>query len=72
VSGKVFTTHQVAKKCNVHHTTVINWINEDRLTAYTTPGGHRRVTEEGLIRFMKKYQIPMPDSLTQKNSTYLL
>jgi len=61
--GKVFTTHQIAKECNVHHTTVINWINEGKLDSYSTPGGHRRVTEENLVRFMNKYQIPVPARL---------
>ena len=69
---KVFTTHQVARECNVHHTTVINWVNEDKLKAYTTPGGHRRVAEEDLIKFMKKYQIPMPDSLAEKTKRILI
>jgi two-component system, OmpR family, response regulator VicR len=63
---RVFSTHQVAKECNVHHTTVINWINEDRLKAYTTPGGHRRVTEQDLIKFMNKYQIPISSNLAGK------
>ena len=69
---RVFTTHQVAKECNVHHTTVINWVNEDKLKAYTTPGGHRRVSEEDLIKFMKKYQIPIPDSLAGKSKIILV
>jgi two-component system, OmpR family, response regulator VicR len=69
---RVFTTHQVAKECNVHHTTVINWINETKLKAYTTPGGHRRVGEEDLIKFMNKYQIPVPKGLAKKNKRILI
>ena len=72
MSEKVFTTHQVAKKCNVHHTTVINWVNEGKLKAYTTPGGHRRVAEKDLIKFMKKYQMPIPDSLAEKTKRILI
>jgi excisionase family DNA binding protein len=72
MADRVFTTHQVAKECNVHHTTVINWINEDKLKAYTTPGGHRRVSEENLIRFMKKYQIPIAGNLSGKANLILV
>jgi two-component system, OmpR family, response regulator VicR len=72
MGDRVFTTHQVAKECNVHHTTVINWINEDKLKAYTTPGGHRRVSEEDLVKFMKKYQIPIVGSLSGKSNLILV
>lgn len=72
MADRVLTTHQVAKECNVHHTTVINWINETKLKAYTTPGGHRRVSEEDLIKFMNKYQIPVPKGLQKKNKRILI
>jgi excisionase family DNA binding protein len=68
----VFTTHQVAKECSVHHTTVINWINEKKLNAYTTPGGHRRISKDDLIKFMKRYQMPIPVSLTKRTRRILI
>lgn len=60
---KVYTTYQVASLCAVHHTTVINWIDEGVLKGYTTPGGHRRVKKEDLLGFMKKYKIPLPEEM---------
>jgi len=69
---KVYTTHQIAKSCNVHHTTVINWVNEGKLKAYTTPGGHRRVKEDELIKFMKKYEIPIPEKILSKRKKILV
>ena len=72
MADRVLTTHQVAKECNVHHTTVINWVNENKLKAYTTPGGHRRVTEDDLIKFMNKYQIPVSDKLSKKTKRILI
>ena len=59
---KGLSTYQVAKICDVHHTTVINWVNEGKLPAYTTPGGHRRIKNEDLKEFAKKYNIPISDS----------
>ena len=72
MSNRVFTTHQAAKECNVHHTTVINWVNEGKLKAYTTPGGHRRIDEDDLMKFMKKYQIPVPEKLISKLKRILI
>ena len=70
--NNILTTHQTARLCNVHHTTVINWINEGKLHAYVTPGGHRRIHEDDLIRFMKKYQIPIPERLLSKRKKILM
>jgi len=69
---RVFSTHQAAKICNVHHTTVINWVNEGKLKAYTTPGGHRRVEEDALVQFMKKYEIPIPEKILRSRKRILI
>lgn len=61
MSLKSLTTYQVAKICNVHQTTVINWVKEGKLDAYTTPGGHRRIKREDLVKFVKKFNIPVSD-----------
>lgn len=60
---EVYSTHQVAKLCHVHLTTVINWVNEGVLKAYATPGGHRRIKRDDLFDFMKKFNIPLPSHL---------
>ena len=72
MSSKVFTTYQVADLCKVHHTTVINWVNEGVLQGYTTPGGHRRVREEDVRDFMLKYKIPIPEELKHKSRRILI
>jgi excisionase family DNA binding protein len=69
---EVFSTYQAARICNVHHTTVINWVKEGILKAYTTPGGHRRVEKEDLIVFMHNYEIPVPDSMYRKSKQVLV
>ena len=72
MASEILTTHQTARLCNVHHTTVINWINEGKLKAYTTPGGHRRINKNDLVKFMKKYQIPIPEKLLNRKKTILI
>lgn len=58
-----YTTHEASKLCNVYPTTVINWINEDILPAFATPGGHRRIKKEDLIALMEKNRMPIPEEL---------
>lgn len=60
-TGKpVYTTYEIGKICHVDLTTVISWIEKGILPGYRTPGGHRRVSREDLIDFLKKYRLPLP------------
>jgi excisionase family DNA binding protein len=69
---KIFTTYEVAKFCDVHHTTVINWVNEGKLKAYTTPGAHRRIKKEDLVEFLKIYNMPIPEELIKEVKNVLV
>lgn len=60
----VFTTFEAAKLCHVSPLSIINWVNAGRLPAFRTPGGHRRIRRDDLVRFMRDAQIPLPDELT--------
>ena len=71
--GKDFyTTHQVSKFCGVYPTTVINWVEEEKLPAYTTPGGHRRIKRDDLIKLMKKNNMPIPEELAKGGKSRVL
>jgi excisionase family DNA binding protein len=61
----VFTTFETAKLCHVSPLSIINWVNAGRLPAFRTPGGHRRIRREDLIRFMKENGIPLPEDLRE-------
>lgn len=61
----VFTTFEAAKMCHVSPLSIINWVNAGRLPAFRTPGGHRRIRREDLVRFMQENGIPMPESLRE-------
>ena len=60
---QTYTTYEVGEFCGVYPTTVINWIKEKRLSAYVTPGGHRRIRREDLVGFLREYGFPMPPEL---------
>ena len=61
----VFTTFETAKLCHVSPLSIINWVNAGRLSAFRTPGGHRRIRREDLIGFMQENGIPLPDELQE-------
>jgi excisionase family DNA binding protein len=58
MTERVYTTVDLAKVCKVSLRTVIRWVDEGKLTSFRTPGGHRRVREEDLQKFLDRYQIP--------------
>jgi len=72
MTDQVYSTYEVASICKVHHTTVINWIDEGRLKGYSTPGGHRRVKGTDMIEFMNKYRMPLPESASKQKRRVLI
>jgi len=60
----IYTTHDLSRLLHVNPRSVINWIEQDLLQSFRTPGGHRRVRHEDLIVFLRKHKIPIPVSLT--------
>ncbi|MBN1621258.1 MAG: response regulator [Endomicrobiales bacterium] len=60
---KILTTYQISKLCGVTLTTVTNWVENGLLPAYKTPGGHRRIQREDLLKFLEKHNMPVPDGL---------
>jgi excisionase family DNA binding protein len=59
----IYTTHDVSRLLHVNPRSVINWIEQDRLQSFRTPGGHRRIRHDDLLSFLRKHQIPVPSAL---------
>ena len=59
----MLSTFQIAKMLHVDPGSVANWIDQGLLAAHRTPGGHRRVTEEDLVSFLRKHKMPVPEEL---------
>jgi len=57
------STHQVAQIFGVSLPTVVNWTRDGRLKAHRTPGGHRRIAREELLRFAREYEYPLPPGM---------
>ena len=49
-----FSTSEVAKYCHVTADTIRKWAEANRITVFKTPGGHRRIRRDDLIRFLRE------------------
>ncbi len=67
-----YTTAEVAAMLGVSYATINNWIRKGKLSAYQTPGGHRRVTQEELLKFLKIYEMPVPPELSEISPVEIL
>ena len=56
----------------VNPRSVINWIEQDLLPSYRTPGGHRRITRDDLLIFLRKHHIPTPATLVEGKFNILI
>ncbi|NIM00434.1 MAG: response regulator [Acidobacteria bacterium] len=59
---RFFTTTEVARYCEVSNDGVLKWIKSGKLRAFSTPGGHYRVSAEDFREFLKLYAFPIQES----------
>lgn len=59
-----FSTSEVAKYCHVTADTIRKWAEAGRINVFKTPGGHRRIRREDLIRFLRENDIPIHEDLS--------
>lgn len=62
------TTGEIAEYCHVHLRTVLQWVHDGKLKAYRTPGNHSRVNVDDFILFLKKYNMPIPEHLSNRGN----
>jgi len=60
---KNLTTSAVARLLGVAVGSVSNWIDQGRLKAGRTPGGHRRIAADDLVEFLRHQKLPVPAEL---------
>lgn len=62
---RLLTSHEVASLVQVSPSSVLKWIDQGKLKAYRTPGGHRRVASDELLGFLRAHQLPVPAELEE-------
>ncbi len=56
----VFTTFEAASICHANVTSIKNWIDQGKLNAFRTPGGHYRIPRSDLDAFLHAHGMPNP------------
>lgn len=69
---KTFTTHDIAKICDVYPSSVVHWINDGKLKSYQTVGGHHRVSKDNLLAFLRQLNIPIPAELIARGRVLIV
>lgn len=57
------STFAIAEMLHVDPGSVANWIDQGLLKAHRTPGGHRRVVIDDLVKFLREHKMPVPPEL---------
>jgi len=61
--AQTYSTFDIAKMLEVVPGTVAKWIDNGKLKAFNTLGGHRRVSQTDLLAFLKENSMPVPAAL---------
>ena len=64
VARELLTTEEAARLLQVTRVTIHRWLVKGRLKCTKTPGGHRRITKEELLRFAKEAGMHIPEQLS--------
>src|SRR5260370_5844825 len=62
-ADSLLTSHEVGDLLQVNPSSINKWVNEGRITAFRTPGGHRRIRASDLVRFLDGHKMPIPKML---------
>ena len=69
---KPLTTGQVAAYCHVSHVTVLKWIKEGRLKAYTIHSGHYRIEKRDFREFLVQHKMPVDEAFFAEEAVKVL
>ena len=72
VHKKPLTVGQVAEICRVSKKTVLNWIYEGALKAFTTYGGHYRVWPANVQAFLQTTKMDIPFEFVDERNQQIL
>lgn len=69
---RLLTSHEVGDLLQVNPSSVKKWVNEGRIAAFRTPGGHRRIRVADLVDFLHRHAMPIPRRLAGASKRRLL
>jgi excisionase family DNA binding protein len=71
-ADRLLTSHEVGDLLQVNPSSVKKWVNEGRIAAFRTPGGHRRIRVADLLDFLARHAMPIPRPLAAASKRRLL
>jgi len=71
-SERLLTSHEVGALLQVNPSSVNKWVKEGRISAFRTPGGHRRIRARDLVEFLDGHQMPVPARLQAASKRRLI
>jgi excisionase family DNA binding protein len=63
VADQLLTSSEVGELLQVNPSSVKKWVDDGRLPAFRTPGGHRRIRAADLVQFLDVHRMPIPRDL---------
>ena len=60
---KLLTSHEAGLLIQVNPSTINKWVEQGRIQAFRTPGGHRRIRARDLATFLNDTGMPVPAAL---------
>ena len=66
------STIEVAEMLGVAVSSVARWIDDGKLVAGRTPGGHRRIERDDLVQFLRQQQLRIPPALEPGRPSILI
>lgn len=60
---RLLSTVDVGRLLQVDPSSIVKWVNDGRLPAFRTPGGHRRIRVGELLTFLRAHQMYIPPDL---------
>ncbi|MDP6633265.1 MAG: response regulator [Phycisphaerae bacterium] len=69
---KRLSTTEVARLLHASVASVASWIDQGRLVGGKTPGGHRRIEADDLVRFMRRQNLRIPPELIDGGGAVLV
>src|ERR1035437_10356330 len=62
-SEKLYTSHEVGELLQMDGSSIVKWVNDGKLPAFRTPGGHRRIKRSDVLTFVRTHGMIIPPEL---------
>ncbi len=72
VADQLLTSSEVGALLQVNPSSVKKWVDDGKITAFRTPGGHRRIRASDLVDFLDAHKMPIPRDLQSSGRRRLL